>query len=406
MDDLLFQKTLLECLSNTATEGFLVVSDDQRWLSVNRRFIEMWGLPDDVVASSAYQAALTAMADQVVDPERFLAQIASLHEDQDDTSRDEIELKDGRFFDRSSAPVTSADGHYYGRIWYYRDISDCKRAAAALRESEEKFRQIAEHTREVFWMTDRLCSRFIYISPSYQEVWGRTRLSLYQQPETFLDAIHIEDREQVLAARERMMAGEYSEEYRIVRPDGAIRWVQSRGHPVKNDAGEVYRVVGFTEDITERKRAEEEQRRLQDEQRRLQDEIIQMQAATLAELSTPLIPISDRVVVMPLIGAVDSERAQLVMETLLRGVAESKAEVAILDITGVPVVDTLVANGLIGAARAAQLLGAQVLLTGIRPEVAQTLVGLGADLGGIVTLSTLQSGIAFAIGRRSSGNHR
>jgi len=112
--------------------------------------------------------------------------------------------------------------------------------------------------------------------------------------------------------------------------------------------------------------------------------------------------VSDRVMVMPLIGTVDARRAQDVLDTLLHGIAESKAEVAILDITGVPLVDAQVANGLVRAAHAVQLLGAQVVLTGIRPEVAQTLVGLGVDLSGIITRSTVQSGIAYALERSSS----
>jgi rsbT co-antagonist protein RsbR len=148
------------------------------------------------------------------------------------------------------------------------------------------------------------------------------------------------------------------------------------------------------EDITERKRAEEARR-----QAIAQEETIRAQQAMLAELSTPLIPLNEQVMVMPLIGAVDSARAQQVLETLLQGIAGSGAQVAILDITGVAVVDTQVANALIRAAQAVKLLGAQVVLTGIRPEVAQTLVGLGADLSGIVTRSNLQSGIAYAAGR-------
>jgi rsbT co-antagonist protein RsbR len=148
------------------------------------------------------------------------------------------------------------------------------------------------------------------------------------------------------------------------------------------------------ENITERKRAEAMLRQSQE-----QEEMIRAQQAVLAELSTPLIPINDRVMVMPLVGTVDSRRAQQVLETLLEGVAASRAQVAILDITGVPVVDTQVANALVRAAQAVKLLGAQVMLTGIRPEVAQTLVGLGADLASIVTRSSLQSGIAYATGQ-------
>jgi ABC-type sugar transport system substrate-binding protein len=130
---------------------------------------------------------------------------------------------------------------------------------------------------------------------------------------------------------------------------------------------------------------------------RARDEIIRSQAAALRELSTPLIPLSDTVFVMPLIGAIDSSRAQQILETLLQGVAANRAATAILDITGVLVVDTQVANALVRAAQAVKLLGARVVLTGIRPEVAQTLVGLGVDLSGIVTLGTLQSGVAYAL---------
>lgn len=149
----------------------------------------------------------------------------------------------------------------------------------------------------------------------------------------------------------------------------------------------------MADDITERKQAEEARR-----QALAQEETIRAQQAMLAELSTPLIPLNEAVMVMPLIGAVDSARAQQVLETLLQGIARNGAQVAILDITGVAVVDTQVANALIRAAQAVKLLGAQVVLTGIRPEVAQTLVGLGADLSGIVTRSSLQSGIAYAAG--------
>jgi rsbT co-antagonist protein RsbR len=143
--------------------------------------------------------------------------------------------------------------------------------------------------------------------------------------------------------------------------------------------------------ITERKRAEEALRQTVE-----MEATIHAQSAVLAELSTPLIPISDHVVAMPLIGSVDSHRAQQVLETLLQGIAASRARVAILDITGVPVVDTQVANALIQAAQAVKLLGAQVVLTGISPEVAQTLVALRTDMRGIVTRSSLQSGIAYA----------
>lgn len=130
----------------------------------------------------------------------------------------------------------------------------------------------------------------------------------------------------------------------------------------------------------------------------LQEQVIAAQQAALRELSTPLIPVADDIVVMPLIGSVDSGRAQQVIESLLSGVSDTRARTAILDITGVSVVDTQVANGLIRAAQAVKMLGATVILTGIRPEVAQPLVQLGVDLSDIVTRSRLKDGIAYALG--------
>jgi rsbT co-antagonist protein RsbR len=175
------------------------------------------------------------------------------------------------------------------------------------------------------------------------------------------------------------------------RPDGTTSWLRTSKIPLLNGAGQIIGILGMYEDITA-------QKQIEIERAELQEQVIRAQQAALAELSTPLIPISDTVVVMPLIGTLDSRRAQHVLETLLSGVTASQAHVAIIDITGVVVVDTQVADSLLRAAQAVKLLGAQVVLTGIRPEIAQTLVGLGVELNEIVTRATLQSGIAFAIG--------
>jgi rsbT co-antagonist protein RsbR len=145
-------------------------------------------------------------------------------------------------------------------------------------------------------------------------------------------------------------------------------------------------------DISERKQIEEGRAQLQ-------QTIIQTQAATLEALATPLIPVTEQVVVMPLIGALDQRRVQQVIVALLNGVETHAAQVAILDITGVPAIDTAVAQGLIDAALAVRLLGASVVLTGIRPETAQALAALSLDLRAIVTRSTLQDGIAYALER-------
>ena len=180
------------------------------------------------------------------------------------------------------------------------------------------------------------------------------------------------------------------------RADGEVvitasRWVLRRGPDGTPDA-----VLQIDTDITARKQAEEAEARRQ-------QEIINAQALAIEELSTPLIPITDDILVMPLIGMMDSVRAKQIMHNLLEGLVASRGRVAIIDITGVPVVDTAVANALLQAAHAARLLGAEVILTGIRPEVAQTLVHIDAKLGAITTRGTLQSGIQHALGRRKLG---
>jgi rsbT co-antagonist protein RsbR len=173
----------------------------------------------------------------------------------------------------------------------------------------------------------------------------------------------------------------------IIHADGNQEWFETYKNPLLNEAGEVVGVLGTYINITARKRAEA---------------MISAQAEALTELSTPLMPIADNVIVMPLVGAIDSRRAQQIMEVLLEGISEQQAETAILDITGVKVVDTQVASALLRTAQAAQLLGAQVVLTGISSEVAQALVHLGATLGGVVTLSNLQSGITYALNRSAT----
>jgi PAS domain S-box-containing protein len=151
-------------------------------------------------------------------------------------------------------------------------------------------------------------------------------------------------------------------------------------------------VVIVARDVTDSKRAAQE---ATDNARR--QGVIEAQKAALAELSTPLIPITEEIVVMPLIGVLDSQRMQQVMDTLLRGTTERSARTVILDLTGISVMDAEVADALVQAARGVQLLGAEVVFTGIRRDVAQTLVEIQANLGGIVTRGTLRGGISYAM---------
>ncbi|MGG3926954.1 STAS domain-containing protein [Metabacillus fastidiosus] len=124
---------------------------------------------------------------------------------------------------------------------------------------------------------------------------------------------------------------------------------------------------------------------------------VNLQKIALQELSAPLIPIFDNITVMPLVGTIDTERAKRIMENLLQGVVKHRAQVVLIDITGVPVVDTMVAHHIIQASEAVRLVGAKCLIVGIRPEIAQTIVNLGINLNQIITKNSLQKGVEAAL---------
>jgi rsbT co-antagonist protein RsbR len=130
------------------------------------------------------------------------------------------------------------------------------------------------------------------------------------------------------------------------------------------------------------------------------EEIIARQQEEMLELSTPVVKLWEGVLALPMIGTLDSARTQIVMESLLQRIVETGAEVAIIDITGVPTVDTLVAQHLIKTVTAARLMGADCIISGIRPQIAQTIVHLGVDLGDVVTKATLADAFAVALQRR------
>src|SRR5215467_1919005 len=129
------------------------------------------------------------------------------------------------------------------------------------------------------------------------------------------------------------------------------------------------------------------------------EEVIARQQRELLELSTPVVSLWDGILALPLIGTLDSERTQVVMENLLQRIVDTGASLAIIDITGVPTVDTLVAQHLLKTVGAARLMGAECIVSGIRPQIAQTIVHLGVDLGNIATKATLADALVLALAR-------
>jgi rsbT co-antagonist protein RsbR len=186
----------------------------------------------------------------------------------------------------------------------------------------------------------------------------------------------------------------------ITVPDGSLHTIWTRKYPLRDAQGQVVGLCGIITDITDIKHRREELKLLENDINE-KKAIIEAQAALLDQLSAPVIQVWESVLLIPLIGVLDSRRAAQVLESMLEAIAANSAEILIVDITGVPVVDTSVASYLVRAVQAAQLLGCQTLLVGISPEIAQTLIGLGVDFSRITTRSTLQSGLEYAFNHRS-----
>lgn len=225
-----------------------------------------------------------------------------------------------------------------------------------------------------------------------ERVCGMTAAELNGGVAQWEEAIHPDDRPIALELLNKAEAevGQFDVEYRFRHKNGSYVWVLDRGAFLPGPDGKAARMIGMMQNIDAIKQ-------LETERLRAQAEVIAAQKRMLRELSTPLVPITNEAVALPLIGAIDAHRAGQIMETLLEGVTAREASVVIIDITGVTTVDTLVANTLVQVARAVRLIGARVILTGISAEIAQTLVGLGADLRSIETRATLQDGIALAL---------
>ena len=174
---------------------------------------------------------------------------------------------DGRYvWIRDVVSVIMADDGPSELVGFMFDVSKHRRAEEALRDTELQFRQLAENIHQVFWLTDWVEKKLIYVSPAYESVFGRSCESLYANRHGWIDDIHPEEKERVTKsfARAAERGEDVEEEYRLVRPDGTERWICDRAFPVRDDLGRVYRIVGLAEDITERKRADAERRRLEE----------------------------------------------------------------------------------------------------------------------------------------------
>jgi PAS domain S-box-containing protein len=393
-------------------------------------------------------------------------------------------------------------------------LAECRRQVAELKssiarleraregESGDLFHDLLEALDVVIWMASADDGQLLYINDTVQQLYGRPRNEFLENPDLWYDAVHPEDKERVAEASDALIEqGAVEIEYRILRPNGEVRWVHDKKYVVYGGNGGPREIGGVAYDVTRRKWAEQALRKSEEKARRLseaafegiviheggtiietnqvfadmlgyemsellgmdglelvaaesrdlvaehiasgyqqlyeatmvrkdgtklpveflgkmmdyqgrslrvvavrdirsrkrREETIRRQAEEILEVSTPTLKVWDGVVLAPLVGTLDSQRSQRLTEALLNVVVETSSEIALVDITGVPAIDTQTAHHLIEMIAAVRLLGADVVLTGVRPAIAQTLVHLGIDLSGITTRSSLAAGLRDAL---------
>ena len=264
-------------------EGVVVTDSEGRIEFANRGLERLLGYKRGELEGKPMSDLYPAGADSPVLREIIEGSLAGVW-----SGEAELQAKTGKRIPtlETASPISDAAGRLTGYVCTNTDITERKRAEEALRESETRVRQIVEHMREVFWLIDSKTFQVLYVSPEYEEMWGRSCKSLYERPQSWLEPIHPEDRKRVIAALEKQAStGEFDEEFRIVRPDGSVRWVLDRGFPIRDKAGQVYRIVGIAQNISERKRVDESLRRdthtrleaVLEELRRTQDQVIQQE---------------------------------------------------------------------------------------------------------------------------------
>src|SRR5882762_6624021 len=231
-------------------DGILILDDQGICLEANRAALSLLGADHDAFVGEPIGKFYAGTGDFKETWNRFL-----------DRKHEHRETQVLRGDGRTIFVEYTAKAHYLpGRhVAVLRDVSRRKQAETALRESEERFQQMATNIREIFWMLDAESLKVVYVNQAYETITGRSCESLQEDPKSYGDVIHPEDRVRVLSRLgEAVQTGQFDEEFRIIRPDNTTRWVWVRGFPVRDSAGIVRRLVGITQDVSARKSAEEE----------------------------------------------------------------------------------------------------------------------------------------------------
>jgi PAS domain S-box-containing protein len=262
-NELLFKTTLLEAQSETSIDGILVVDAEGKSVLYNRRFGQMWNIPEEILDTKDDEKMLQSVLNWLKDPEQFLERVRYLYDHRNEKSRDEIPFKDGRVYDRYSSPLVDSEGKYHGRIWYFRDITEQKKAQEALQQSEEKFRSFVETSTDVVFRLSKT-GTIEYVSPRTAELYG------YHSDELIGMDLQITtpaaELPKAMKTLERVLTGESIRNFEInqITKTGQLVPMEINAVPVKKN-GQIIGLQGIMRDVTERKFSEQKLQKAHDE---------------------------------------------------------------------------------------------------------------------------------------------
>ncbi len=254
-EELILKNAILAAEQDVSLDGILIVDDSGRILLVNRMFFEIWRISEEFAASEDDEKLLQQAVSRLADPEQFINKVEYLYSHPKERSSDELFFKDGRTIERYSAPVTGIDGKYFGRVWYFRDITERRESEENLRRSEEKFRRLAESAPIGIFLTDP-GGGVIYTNPKWQSLAGIT----FEESLGYgwIKRIHPDDREKISEKWSKVIREKKgdSAKFRFILNDGSEIITFTIVEPVFDTEGNVVCYVGTNNDITETEKSQ------------------------------------------------------------------------------------------------------------------------------------------------------
>jgi rsbT co-antagonist protein RsbR len=391
----------LRIIFNNVSDAIVLGDATGTIISTNDRIADICGFnPEELIGRSFLEldvfdseqlSELTELFTECISQKRSVQPVLTAQAKHKDGHEIVLEVK--------ATILMNAGGKPEGFLCTLTDVTERKRNEEALQEAERRYRAVFDNPLNMVFIFDER-GVFLDASDMTLQHMGYTREDLGSI--TFQDVAHPDDLPLALQSLTGSLETGYMDkllEMRVRTKLGEVLFIETYAHVIDQSEGH-FRILALARDITLRKEADAEIRDYQD---RLKEAMAKLRLS-YEELSTPVVQLWDHVLAMPLIGILDTARVQNVMDVLLAKIVETRAQVVLLDVTGVASMDTQVTDRILQTVAATELLGTECILTGVKPEVAQAMVHIGVDMTDLITKRDMQEGLKYALSSRENGS--